>query len=87
MPVARHDDAIYRDDGCDLAPKCLECPFERCRYDEPVRPRHTVNLARNADILRRLEAGETVQEIAKHYGVTTRAVFRVRQAARLAVEA
>lgn len=26
---------LYRDTGCDLAPKCLECPLPVCRYDEP----------------------------------------------------
>jgi hypothetical protein len=25
----------YRDAGCELAPRCLRCPLERCRYDEP----------------------------------------------------
>ncbi len=25
----------YRDEGCDLAESCLNCPFEQCIYDEP----------------------------------------------------
>jgi len=25
----------YRDDGCSLAPACLECPFPRCVYERP----------------------------------------------------
>ncbi|MFC2011982.1 hypothetical protein ACFLVU_02510 [Chloroflexota bacterium] len=25
----------YRDEGCDLAESCLNCPFARCVYDEP----------------------------------------------------
>lgn len=32
-PLPEHLD--YRDDGCDLHPACLSCPFSRCRYDEP----------------------------------------------------
>lgn len=26
----------YRDTGCDLAPACLACPFDVCRYDAGV---------------------------------------------------
>jgi len=25
----------YQDTGCEFYPKCLECPFERCVYDDP----------------------------------------------------
>ena len=26
--------ANYKDEGCELAPSCLRCPFARCKYDE-----------------------------------------------------
>ena len=25
----------YKDEGCNLAPSCLRCPFERCQFDTP----------------------------------------------------
>ncbi len=25
----------YRDEGCEYAKACLECPFPQCLYDEP----------------------------------------------------
>lgn len=25
----------YRDDGCSIAPRCLDCPLPACRYDLP----------------------------------------------------
>ena len=25
----------FRDTGCSLSPRCLDCPLPRCRYDEP----------------------------------------------------
>jgi hypothetical protein len=28
----------FRDTGCELAPRCLECPLPMCKYDDP---RHT----------------------------------------------
>lgn len=27
------DDYDYQDTGCDIAPSCLRCPLEFCRYD------------------------------------------------------
>lgn len=66
----------YADTGCDLAPSCLRCPFERCRYDEPkgtkirVREKH-----------RRIEAmyaaGYEPREIAAAAGISRRQVERV----------
>ena len=31
----RPEETHYRDTGCELAPSCLQCPMERCVYDEP----------------------------------------------------
>ena len=31
FPTASH----YVDDGCEVSPKCLECPLPLCRYDDP----------------------------------------------------
>lgn len=29
----RHD--VVRDDGCDVSPRCVDCPLKTCRYDDP----------------------------------------------------
>ena len=29
----------YKDEGCEYAPSCLECPYPQCLYDAP-RGRH-----------------------------------------------
>jgi hypothetical protein len=34
--AAAMDRRVFRDTGCRYAPSCLACPFERCKYDEPV---------------------------------------------------
>ena len=26
--------ATYKDEGCELAPSCLRCPFARCQHDK-----------------------------------------------------
>ena len=41
----------YRDEGCDLAPACLECPFPDCIRDLPEERAKQVNKARNDNIV------------------------------------
>lgn len=53
-PIKMH----YRDTGCSLAPRCLECPLPRCRYDEPTPARVNVRQARVVISLERVTALE-----------------------------
>lgn len=69
----------YADKGCSVAPACLACPLERCRYEEPVARDRTRTRAkeRNA-LIRELKAqGLTVQEISNRVGINLRSVFRI----------
>lgn len=65
---------MYPDTGCDLAPKCLSCPFPQCRYDAPISVQTS---ERNSDILTRFYAGDDPRAIAKSYGISRRHVFRL----------
>lgn len=38
LPENKEDRTDHPDKGCSLAPRCLECPLPRCRYD-PVNGR------------------------------------------------
>lgn len=69
--------ADYRDTGCSLAPRCLECPLEVCRYDTPHGMVPLRNLSRNAAILDARAAGESAVAIAARLGVHRRTVWRV----------
>ena len=75
-----HEDYFpYRDLGCDLAPSCLSCPFEQCRYDGPAAQRHQNNTARaeeTARILALRDAGHKVIEICAVVGRSERTVQR-----------
>lgn len=74
----------YRDDGCELAPSCLSCPFASCLYDEPGgRPRFTRRL-RDSEILRLFADGKHgVAELAAIFAVSQRTVQRaLRRAGR-----
>ena len=67
----------YRDDGCEVAPKCLECPLPRCRYDVKGGARVMINVDRDAEIERLRAEGYSHDDIAARFGVSRRTVFRV----------
>lgn len=70
----------YRDQGCDLFAFCLTCPLPHCRYDVAGGARTMLNRVRDDEIRRlRLDSGMAVDEIARHFRVSRRTVFRVLQ--------
>ena len=76
------EDSHYDDEGCDLHPYCLTCPFPRCRYEYRqgvLSMRQEVRIARAVD-LRAL--GYTVEAIASVMEVSKRAVYRLFAASR-----
>ena len=66
----------YKDEGCELSPSCLECPFERCILEEggvaSARKKE-----RNQEIKDLANQGVTVPELAERYGVNVRTIQRV----------
>ncbi len=74
--------ASYADDGCEVAPHCLECPLVRCRYDSADgqqkgimhRFRHRV---RNSLILAAASEGAKRREIAEAAQLSVRTVYRL----------
>lgn len=80
------ENKVYQDDGCEVAPKCLECPLSACRYDVPGGIRTLRNIDREAQLLAdwRGDGGAeplTVDELAEKYDVSRRTVFRIVQGA------
>ncbi len=67
----------YRDDGCEISPRCLECPLPACRYDMP--PKRAGALMREAELRRLLAAGFTADEAAVKMGISRRTVFRLKR--------
>ncbi|MDD5591308.1 MAG: hypothetical protein PHY18_05205 [Dehalococcoidales bacterium] len=74
----------YHDDGCDLAPSCLSCPFTSCLYDEPGGRQRFTRQLRDREILRLFTAGKHgVAELAAIFAVSRRTVQRaLRRAGR-----
>ena len=55
----------YRDEGCELASSCLNCPFSRCIYDQPGGRQHWLKKARDREIARQFATGnKRVKELA-----------------------
>ena len=78
------EDALYIDRGCgDGCTRSLECPFPRCRYDEPlVSRREKLQPRDQAIVAARIKEGLPIAVIAERFNVGTRTVFRVLRSAR-----
>lgn len=73
----------YRDEGCELAESCLNCPFPKCIYDQPGGKRRWLKKRRDREIVRvHTNEGKNVKELVEMFGVTERTVQRTLKAAR-----
>ena len=44
----------YRDEGCEFADSCLDCPFPKCIYDEPGGRQRWLKEQRDRELASRL---------------------------------
>lgn len=72
----------YKDEGCEFAPSCLECPFVRCVYDAPGGKQHFVKELRDQEILSLYTTGKEARELAEIFGISQRTVHRALKRAR-----
>ena len=78
LPDRLSDYSDYRDEGCDLAPSCLECTLPRCRLDIQSEGRRGTKMLRDSEILRQLRLErKSVSELAHDYGVSVRTIYRI----------
>jgi hypothetical protein len=66
----------YKDEGCELAPSCLECPFEKCILEEGGIA-SVLKKERNQEIKNLATQGITELELAERYGVSLRTIQRI----------
>ena len=67
----------YKDEGCELADSCLNCPFLQCIYDEPGGRQHWLKKARDKEIVRLFRSeGMGTEELAALFGVSQRTIQR-----------
>ena len=75
----------YRDEGCDLAPSCLECPFPECKDDQPHGRDKLSKKSRNAEIVRlHLVKKKSFQQLADKFHLDRRTIITIVQASRSA---
>lgn len=67
----------YKDQGCELADSCLECPFPQCVYEQPGGKQRWLKKRRNREIIKLFTTeGKGVKELALIFGVSQRTVQR-----------
>ena len=67
----------YRDEGCDLAESCLDCPFPQCIYEQPRGRQCWLKKQRDREMVRLFNSeGKEVKELALLFGVSQRTVQR-----------
>ena len=67
----------YKDEGCELADSCLNCPFPQCVYDEPGGKQHWQRTGRDKEINRLFsDEGKGIKELATIFCVSQRTIQR-----------
>jgi len=73
----------YRDEGCEVADSCLNCPFPKCIYDEPGGRKRRLKRQRDREIIRLFNTeGKGVKELASMFGFSQRTVQRALKRAK-----
>ena len=67
----------YKDEGCELATSCLNCPFAQCIYDEPGGKQCRLKKLRNREIVRLFTSGDKrIKELTVIFGLSRRTIQR-----------
>ena len=67
----------YRDEGCEFAKSCLNCPFPKCIYDQPRGRQRWLKGQRDREMIRLFDTdGKGIRELASLFSVSERTVQR-----------
>ena len=67
----------YRDEGCEFANSCLNCPFSQCVYEQPRGRQRWLKRLRAGEMIRLFTTGgKGVKELAIMFGVSQRTIQR-----------
>ena len=65
----------YQDEGCELAPSCLNCPFPRCADEFPQGRKKLTKIVWDREILRlRTVEKKRVKELMKQFNLSRRSI-------------
>jgi hypothetical protein len=69
---------VYRDEGCEFAVSCLECPFACCLFERCYSKKHWHNVTRDRNIVKLSKIpGMTTDYLAKRFNISRRSVQRI----------
>lgn len=75
-PLPEH--CSYRDEGCELAISCLNCPYPSCIMEQSGGKRRMKKWLRDAEIVRLASGGgKETKELAQKFKVSPRTIQRV----------
>jgi DNA-binding transcriptional ArsR family regulator len=66
----------YEDEGCELFPSCLNCPFPHCIREEPWGKERFLKRRRAERMVELRKEGKSIKEIARIFEVSPRTVQR-----------
>jgi hypothetical protein len=67
----------YKDEGCDLAPSCLDCALPECKEDRLISTKLTQK-RRDAEIIKlHLNEKKSFQELASQFHLTRRRIIKI----------
>jgi hypothetical protein len=66
----------YRDEGCEFAESCLNCPFDQCLFDRPRGRQRWLKELRNKEIERLFTGGWGMKELAWMFRLSQRTIQR-----------
>jgi len=73
----------YKDDGCEFADSCLNCPFPECIYAQPGGRQQWLKRLRDKEVLKLCTTqGKGVKELAEMFGTSQRTIQRILKRAR-----
>ena len=68
----------YRDEGCEFAASCLNCPLPKCIYEQHGGRQRWLKELRDKEVVRRFVVeGKGAKELALIFGVSQRTIQRV----------
>jgi hypothetical protein len=66
----------YKDEGCELAESCLNCPFPHCIFDEPRGKQRWLKQVRDHEIRKLFDRGSRTRELGVMFGLSRRTIQR-----------
>ena len=62
---------------CDVAPSCLLCPLDYCKFDDPVQYKLDVQKKYDDSVIAVIQQGTNSKLVAEQFGIHVRTVYNI----------